>query len=87
MWADEPMPTTFGRCFAVTDVLPFSLKRLRRELRTRGCGTVEILKRGSALDPARFRRDLRLSGRASISLLLTRVAGCPGSRAGQPVAR
>ncbi|GIF65858.1 methyltransferase [Asanoa ishikariensis] len=75
VWTDSPVPTTLGRCFAVTDVLPFSLKRLRAELRARDVGTVEILKRGSALDPAQFRRDLRLRGRTSISLLLTRVAG------------
>ncbi|HTF09584.1 MAG TPA: methyltransferase domain-containing protein [Asanoa sp.] len=87
VWADAPTPTTFGRCFAVTDVLPFSLKRLRAQLRTRGVGTVEILKRGSALDPAQFRRDLRLSGRASTSLLLTRVAGAQVAVLAQPVAR
>ncbi|MEV4618718.1 methyltransferase domain-containing protein [Asanoa sp. NPDC049573] len=87
VWASEAAPTTFGRCFAVTDVLPFSLKRLRAELRARDVGTVEILKRGSALDPARFRRDLRLSGSASTSLLLTRVAGAQVAVLAQPVAR
>ncbi|MDG4821135.1 class I SAM-dependent methyltransferase [Asanoa sp. WMMD1127] len=75
VWTDTAVPTSFARCFQVTEVLPFSLKRLRAWLRAREIGTVEILKRGSALDPAQLRRDLRLSGRASTSLLLTRVAG------------
>ena len=55
----------FARCFEVTDVLPFSLKRLRAPLRDRGVGRLEILKRGSALDVERLRRDLRLAGDAA----------------------
>ncbi|MEV0714520.1 methyltransferase domain-containing protein [Asanoa sp. NPDC050611] len=86
VWASAAVPTGFARCFRVTDVLPFSLKRLRAELRNRGIGTVEILKRGSALDPAQLRRDLRLSGTASTSLLLTRVAGAQVAVLAQPVA-
>ncbi|SNS87284.1 Methyltransferase domain-containing protein [Asanoa hainanensis] len=85
VWADAPVPTSLGRCFAVTDVVPFSLKRLRTLLRSRDVGTVEILKRGSALDPAQFRRDLRLAGQASISLLLTRVAGAPVAVLATPI--
>lgn len=77
VWADEAAATPFARCFAVDEVLPFSLKRLRAALRDRGVGRVEILKRGSALDVEQLRRDLRLSGDAEASLLLTRVAGKP----------
>jgi hypothetical protein len=58
-------------------VLPFSLKRLRALLRERGVGRLEIRKRGSALTPEQLRRDLRLAGPASASLVLTRVAGAP----------
>jgi hypothetical protein len=61
----------------VTDVLPFSLKRLRILLRNRGVGRLEILKRGSALEPEQLRRDLRLAGPNGASLILTRVAGAP----------
>ncbi|GIF72943.1 class I SAM-dependent methyltransferase [Asanoa siamensis] len=86
VWAPSAVATGFARCFRVTDVLPFSLKRLRAELRSREVGTVEILKRGSAIDPAAFRRDLRLSGRESTSLLLTRVAGAQVAVLAQPVA-
>jgi THUMP domain-like len=77
VWAATPATTPFARCFAVDEVLPFSLKRLRAALRTRGVGRLEILKRGSALDVEQLRRDLRLSGSAEASVLLTRVAGRP----------
>jgi len=77
VYADTAQPTPYARCFEVTDVLPFSLKRLRALLRERGVGRLEILKRGSALDPERLRRDLRLAGPGSASLVLTRVAGAP----------
>jgi SAM-dependent methyltransferase len=74
---DEPTPTPYGRGFTVTDVLPFSLKRLRILLRERGVGRLEILKRGSALEPEQLRRDLRISGPNAVSLVLTRIAGAP----------
>ena len=74
---DAPADTPFARRLEITDVLPFSLKRLRALLRERGVGRLEIRKRGSALEPEQLRRDLRLSGSASASLVLTRVAGAP----------
>ncbi|WP_088976051.1 THUMP-like domain-containing protein [Micromonospora coxensis] len=77
LYADHPTATPFARCLEVTDVLPFSLKRLRALLRDRRVGRVEILKRGSALEPEKLRRDLRLAGDSAASLVLTRVAGAP----------
>ncbi|WP_405100602.1 THUMP-like domain-containing protein [Micromonospora sp. NBC_01412] len=77
LYADAPGATPFARCLEVTDVLPFSLKRLRALLRERRVGRVEILKRGSALEPEKLRRDLRLAGSEAASLVLTRVAGAP----------
>ena len=77
VYADSFSNTPFARCLRVTEVLPFSLKRLRALLRGRGVGRVEIRKRGSAIDPARLRHDLRLSGPNPASLVLTRVAGTP----------
>lgn len=74
---DTPAETPFGRQLTVTDVLPFSLKRLRALLRERGIGRLEIRKRGSALEPEQLRRDLKLAGPAGASLVLTRVAGAP----------
>jgi SAM-dependent methyltransferase len=77
VYTDEPVETPYGRRLTVTDVLPFSLKRLRALLRERGIGRLEIRKRGSALEPEQLRRDLKLAGPAGASLVLTRVAGAP----------
>lgn len=85
VYADAPVPTPFGRCLEVTDVLPFSLKRLRSLLRDRGVGRVEICKRGSALEPEQLRRDLRLSGPAAATIVLTRTAATPTTLLCQPV--
>jgi THUMP domain-like/RNA cap guanine-N2 methyltransferase len=75
--ADAPAPTPLARGWEVTDVLPFSLKRLRALLRERGVGSVTVKKRGSAVDPEELRRQLRLSGPAHAVVVLTRVAGAP----------
>ncbi|MFG1739606.1 methyltransferase domain-containing protein [Micromonospora chalcea] len=85
LYADEARPTPFARCLEITDVLPFSLKRLRALLRERRVGRVEIRKRGSALEPEKLRRDLRLSGDAAADLVLTRVAGDPTVLVCRPV--
>ncbi|MFY1687895.1 THUMP-like domain-containing protein [Plantactinospora sp. WMMB782] len=77
VYADTAQPTPYARCLELVEALPFSLKRLRARLRELGVGRAEILKRGSALEPERLRRDLRLAGGAAISLVLTRVAGAP----------
>jgi SAM-dependent methyltransferase len=75
--ADAFVPTPFGRCLEVQEVLPFSLKRLRALLRERGIGRLEIRKRGSALEPDQLRKDLRLAGPNAGSLILTRVGDAP----------
>ncbi|WP_349880351.1 methyltransferase domain-containing protein [Micromonospora sp. HUAS YX12] len=85
LYADEARPTPFARCLEITDVLPFSLKRLRALLRERRVGRVEIRKRGSALEPEKLRRDLRLSGDEAAGLALTRVAGDPTVLVCRPV--
>jgi SAM-dependent methyltransferase len=77
VYTDEPVDTPYGRRLEVTDVLPFSLKRLRSLLRERGVGRLEIRKRGSALEPEKLRRDLKLAGPSAASLVLTRVSGAP----------
>jgi len=85
VYADDPVDTPFGRRLEITDVLQFSLKRLRALLRERGVGRLEIRKRGSALEPDQLRRDLRLSGSEAASLVLTRVAGAPTALLCRPV--
>jgi SAM-dependent methyltransferase len=77
VYADALVASPFGRPYEITDVMPFSLKRLRATLRDRGIGRLTIKKRGSALEPSQLRRDLRLSGPSEATVMLTRVAGAP----------
>ncbi|WP_327043746.1 methyltransferase domain-containing protein [Microbispora sp. NBC_01189] len=82
---DRLVPTPWAACYEVTDVMPFSLKRLRAALRERGVGAVTIKKRGSAVDVERLRKDLRLSGGASVVIVLTRIEERPFVLLCQPV--
>ncbi|PZG56255.1 SAM-dependent methyltransferase [Spongiactinospora gelatinilytica] len=74
---DEDVATPWAARYEVAEVMPFSLKRLRAALRERQVGTVTLKKRGSAVDIERLRRDLRLSGENSLTVVLTRIAEKP----------
>ncbi len=75
--ADRHVPTQFATAYEVTDVMAFSLKKLRALLRERGVGTVVVKKRGSAIEPEQLRRQLRPAGPNAAVVILTRVAGAP----------
>jgi THUMP domain-like len=75
--ADAPLPTPFGRPLRVDASLPWNLKRLRQVLRERRVGTVEVRKRGSAVDAGELATRLRLRGDERAVVVLTRVAGRP----------
>ncbi|HEX6872522.1 MAG TPA: class I SAM-dependent methyltransferase [Micromonosporaceae bacterium] len=77
VFADRPAATPLGRCFAVEAHLPYPLKRLRPALHERGVGQLEIRKRGVGVEPDQLRRDLRLSGPESRTLVLTRIGTTP----------
>ena len=85
--ADELVATPFARAYAVTDVLPFSVKRLRALLREREIGRLTVKKRGSAVTPEELRRQLKLSGDQEATVILTRVAGAPTMLLAQPAAQ
>ena len=72
---DQRPATPFGTAYEVTDVLPFGLKRLRTLLRERGVGRLTVKKRGTAVQPEALRKQLRLSGDAEATVVLTRIAG------------
>ncbi len=72
---DAPPSTPFGSAYEVTDVLPFGVKRLRTLLRERGVGRVTVKKRGTAVTPEELRHQLRLTGDAEATVVLTRIAG------------
>jgi hypothetical protein len=73
--SDEPVDTPFAQAFRVVETFPLDEKTLKRELRTRGVGRLEIKKRGVDVDPASFRKRLSLQGPHAATLVLTRVAG------------
>jgi THUMP domain-like len=75
--ADRPLRSPFGRLLRVDASLPWNLKRLRGVLRERGVGTVEVRKRGSAVDVDDLTARLRLRGDARAVVVLTRVADRP----------
>ena len=83
--SDSLVSTPFARAFEISEVMPFSLKRLRQELRARGIGAVTIMKRGSAVDVEQLRRDLKLSGDQHIVVVLALVAGRRCVLLAQPV--
>ncbi|WP_310725967.1 class I SAM-dependent methyltransferase [Streptomyces sp. N2A] len=83
--ADTLRPTPFATAYAITDVLPFNVKRLKALLRERGVGVAVIKKRGSAVEPEELRKKLKLGGGGtSCTIFLTRVAGAPTMLLGQP---
>ena len=63
----------YARRFRVTESMPLNVKALRAWLRDRDVGRVTIKKRGVALNADDLRRQLRLSGSAEMTLVLTRV--------------
>jgi hypothetical protein len=85
--ADELRPTQYATAYEITDVLPFSLKRLKALLREREVGTLTVKKRGSAVEPEEFRRRLKPQGPNAATVFLTRVAGAPSMLLGHPAHR
>ena len=69
---NDPVDLPWTRRYAVVEPLPARAKAVRSWLRARGIGSVTIKRRGSAIDPDRFRSDLgRLSGTERATVLLT----------------
>jgi len=86
---DGPVPTVDGvplaTAYRVLDVMPFHLKRLKAYLRERRVGSLTIKKRGTAVVPEELRTRLALSGTASATIVLTRVAGAQQVLVVEPV--
>jgi len=74
---ESQQPTAFATAYEVTDVLRFSVKRLRALLQRRGVGIVTVKKRGSPIEPETLRQQLRLTGSAHAVIVVTRVTGTP----------
>lgn len=84
VYAEAAHRSRYGRCLEVLEALPFSLKRLRAAVRAAGAGRLEIMKRGSPLEPEWLRRQLRCTGDRPLTVVLTRVANAPTALLCQP---
>ena len=72
---DEPAGSPFATGFRIVERFSLDERTLKRELRSRGIGTLEVKKRGADIDPAAFRNRMNLKGPNSATLVLTRVDG------------
>jgi len=64
-------------CFAIEEVLPLDVRRLRQAMRERNIGRLEIKKRGVDITPEQLRRELKLNGDESATLLIAPIASRP----------
>ena len=71
--ADDAVVSPFTTCFRVVETFSLDERTIKRELKQRGIGTIEIKKRGVDIDPAAFRKKLNPSGPESATLILTRL--------------
>ncbi|HWV49347.1 MAG TPA: class I SAM-dependent methyltransferase, partial [Microbacterium sp.] len=70
---DAAVTSPFVQSFRVRASMPANVKAINAALRQADIGTLEIKKRGMDIDPAAFRKKLKLSGTQSATLLLARV--------------
>ena len=70
---DEQAETPFAQSFRILEVLPLDAAQLKRMVKAREIGTLEIKKRGVDIDPAQFRKKLAPKGPNSATLILTRL--------------
>ncbi len=64
----HPLLTTL----AVSEVMPWDVRRLKRVLRERRIGRLEVKQRGTRLDPAAVQRELKVPGNEQAVLVLFR---------------
>ncbi|MHC0433850.1 THUMP-like domain-containing protein [Streptomyces sp. O3] len=84
--SDALRPTPYATAYEITDQLPFNVKKLKALLRQREVGVLTVKKRGSAVEPEELRRKMKLQGKRSATVFLTRVAGAPTMLVGAPAA-
>jgi hypothetical protein len=71
--SDTRMDTPFASRFRIRETLPLDVRSLKKELASRGIGSLEIKKRGVDIDPAALRGKLSLKGTQNATLILTRL--------------
>ena len=75
--ADGEVDSPFCRTLEIAASEPWSLARLKQALRGLDVGSVDIRKRGSAVDVDELRRRLKLFGTRGATVVLTRVRDKP----------
>lgn len=75
--AEFAMATPFGRTLRIAASMPWNLGRLRESLRALDVGSVDIRKRGSAVDVDEVQKKLKLTGSKPATVVLTRVEDRP----------
>jgi hypothetical protein len=70
---DEIVDDPILSCFEVTEVLPFDPKYVKKAIRQRSIGNLEIKKRGVRVSPEQVRQEIRPKGDESATLLLLPV--------------
>ncbi len=71
--ADAAVATPFATGYAVRGRLPFDRRALRRWVAEEQVGRLEIKQRGTTVDPARFRRELRPKGPNDATFVVSRT--------------
>ncbi|GAA2267396.1 class I SAM-dependent methyltransferase [Glycomyces scopariae] len=73
LYADDLTATPFARAWKVEEVWPLHPKKLRALLAERGIGRLTIKQRGTGIDPAALRKQLKLKGDNEATLVATRI--------------
>ena len=72
--------TPLARAYEVREVLPHTVKVLRRWVREHDVGTLDVKKRGTDVTPEQLRKQLAPRGTQRATLVMTRVAEPGGER-------
>jgi hypothetical protein len=76
--SEELIPTPFAKAYKVLERFSYSRRRLQDALTRRSVGSVVIKKRGFPQEPDAVRRELKLRGTETLTVVLTRAADGPG---------
>lgn len=71
--SDAALTSPFVQSFRVRETMAANPKAISAVLVREGIGTLEIKKRGVDIDPAAFRKKLKLKGDAAATLILARI--------------
>jgi SAM-dependent methyltransferase len=73
LYSDDLVGTPFARAWKVEEVWPLHPKKLKTLLAERGIGRLTIKQRGTGIDPAALRKQLKLKGPNEATLVATRI--------------